>query len=469
MLLAAALVVTWSCTGDGGDDADGRGPTTAPRGVPEAGVQIGAETDEAAITAASSPVLAANPEDPRNYVIGHRVELPRYSCSVAASADAGATWTTGDLTLPPGTERCYTMSLAFDRDGVLHLVFVTLSGTGNVPDGAWLARSTDGGRTFSPPARVLDREKFQVRLLVDPATSPPHLYLSWVEASGIGFLQMAPPSRVMVRASTDGGATFGAPVQASAPGRDRVGAAVPVLRGPGALTVLYFDYGRDAFNFQNVEGTYQGTFELIAANSSDGAASFREATVDRAVVPPEPFLVFLPPLPTGVTDGRGRTYVAWSDRRPGRPAVLLSTSDDGGLTWAPPRRVDGAEGEALLPQLALAPGGRLDVAWAEVGDGAGGPTRVRFTASDDRAATFGPVAAANEPFPREWLPASPRARAGARPDLGSALAVLSADDAAYLAWPDTRKGGADTRRTDIVGARVRVTASGEPRSLPAAA
>ncbi|HVM01619.1 MAG TPA: sialidase family protein [Acidimicrobiales bacterium] len=465
LILLLTLSLTAAC--DGGGAGDGARPAQAPRPVAGPGVQIGVEDEEALIRAASTPVLAVNPDDPDNYVVGYRIELPAFSCAVATSFDAGTSWAPAALELPPGTERCYTTSLAFDGDGVLHLLFVTLAGPGNVPSAAWLTRSTDGGRTFEPAVQVLDAEKFMVRLIVDPTASPADLYLTWVEGSGIGFLQMAPPSSVMVRASTDGGRTFGPPARVSDAGRDRVGAAVPLLLGPDALAVFYFDYRRDAFDFQNLPGRYEGTFELVAATSRDGGATFTEATVDADVVPPEPFLVFLPPLPAATRAPGGAVHVAWSDGRSESPAVLLSTSENDGATWSPPRRVDADEGEAFVPQLGTAPAGRLDVVYAEVGGGEGGPTRIRFTSSSDDGRTFGPAAALNEPFARAWLPVSPRAEAGAGPDLGSGLGLVSADKGAFVAWPDTRRGGLDTRRTDIVGAPVRITGDGAPRRLPA--
>lgn len=463
--LALALGLS-ACSGGGGDD---RAETArAPRPVADAGIQIGEETDESVIRAASTPVMAANPKDRGNFVVGHRIELPGYSCAVAASFDGGESWATSELALPPGTERCYTVSPAFDRDGVLHLLFVTLAGPGNVPSAVWLTRSGDGGRTFDPAVQLLGAEKFMVRLVVDPKTTPAHLYVSWVEGSGIGFLQMAPPASVMMQVSRDGGRTFGSTVRVSGAARDRIGAAVPVVLADGVVSVLYFDYRRDAFDFQNVPGRYEGTFELVAATSRDGGATFDEATVNDEVVPPEPFLVFLPPLPTAVVGDDGTAHVAWSDGRTGTASVLVSTSGDLGATWSPPRRADAGSGEALLPQLGRAPDGRLDLIYADVGSAEGGPTRIRLTASADGGRTFGPAAALNEPFLRAWLPVSPRAEEGAEPDLGSALGLISTESGAYVAWPDTRLGGLDTRRTDIVGAKVRMTADATPRRLPEA-
>ncbi len=455
--LVLGVLVLILISDDGGGDGEG-GPVAMQN------VQVGEETEQALIQSASTPAIAVNPRDPRNYVMGYRIERPTFSCAVTASFDEGRSWDPGALALPPGAERCYTTSLAFDRDGSVHVVFATLAGPNNVPVGAWHSRSADGGKTFTSPAQVLGPGKYQVRLAVDSATSPPRLYLTWVEPQGFGLFSMAPPSSIMARVSTDGGASFGAPVRVSDARRDRVGAPVPVIGANSALHVLYYDYRRDIFDFQNEPGRYQGDFELVAATSRDGGATFSEATVDGGVRPPEPFLVFTPPFPSMAADpARGRLYAAWSDARAEKPAVLLAVSSDGGASWSAPRRVDDGAGEALLPQLSVAPEGRLDVAYASVRGGEGNPTEIRLTASDDQGKSFGPAIPLNRAFFRQLFPISARKDAGH--DLGSALGMVSKDDGAYVAWPDTRRGGSDTLRVDIVGAPVRVESKGRTRPL----
>ena len=143
--------------------------------------------------------------------------------------------------------------------------------------------------------------------------------------------------------------------------------------------------------------------------------------------------------------------------------MLLSVSSDAAASWSPPRRIDEGVGEALLPQLSVAPNGRLDVAYASVRDGSGKPTEIRFTASDDQGESFGPVSSLNRPFFRELFPLSAKRDAGH--DMGSALGMVSGDSMAYVAWPDTRRGGSDTLRVDIVGAPVRVSGQGKSRQI----
>ncbi len=470
LLLGAGCAVLFLALLLAGGDDDATSVATPARSgravapSPVANIQVGEETDTALIQTATTPVIASHPDNPDNLVMGYRIERPAYSCAVQVSFDAGRSWDPAKFDLPPATERCYTTSLGYDKDGAVHLAFVTLAGPGNVPSAAWLTKSTDGGRTFAPATQVLDGEKFMVRLAVDRRTSPATLHLTYVEASGVGLLQMVPPSAVLVKTSTDGGATFGEPVRVSPTRRELVGAPVPVVDKDGALHVLYYDYRRDVFDFRNLEGSYGGTIELVVGTSTDGGATFTESTVDSAIRPPEHFLVFTPPFPSMAADDRtGKLFVAWADKRTGRSIALLSTSDDGARTWARPARVDDEAGEAYLPQVAVADSGRLDLVYASVGDGQGKPTEIRFTASTDGGRTFGPARPLNEPFSRELLPRSPRRDAG--PDFGSALGLASRDSMALVAWPDTRRGGTDTFRVDIVAAPVELTRGAPARRV----
>jgi hypothetical protein len=459
-MVALLVVLASDDDGGAGEVRTVTGEAGAPRPVATANVQVGEEAEGSVIQAASSPVVVVNPKSARNYVMGHRIERPEFSCAVSVSGDAGASWSPSALALPPGTERCYTTSLAFAEDGTLYLAFVTLAGPGNVPTGAWLTTSSDGGRTFAAARQVLNAEKFMVRVAVDSAASPARVYLTWVEPAGVGLLRMHRPSPVKVAVSTDGGATFGAATTASDPRRERTGAPVPAVGRDGAFHILYLDYEKDVFDYENQPGTYDGTFTLLLATSMDGGKTFSQVVVDDGVVPPEPFLVFTPQFPSlGVDQRTGSLYATWSDGRSGEAAALFSASRDGGRTWRAPVRLDDGEGDALLPQVSVVPGKRVDVAYADVaGDGG---TQIHVIASSDGGQTFGPAQPLNTPFRRAFLPQSPRDGGG--PDLGSTLGLLSTESGAYVAWPDTRKGSRSTLRTDIVGASVDLTTLAKPR------
>lgn len=137
---------------------------------------------------------------------------------------------------------------AFDGDGVLHYLFVGLTGPGNEPMGAFLTTSGDRGRTFTPPRQVLGPLKFSVRMAIDrDAGGAGGLHLAWVDTSsdpptgGFG----PPPNPIMTAHSDDGGETFSSPVQVSDPDRLRVVAPALALGPDGAVHVAYYDLGDD--------------------------------------------------------------------------------------------------------------------------------------------------------------------------------------------------------------------------------
>jgi hypothetical protein len=79
----------------------------------------------------------------------NRVDSPRFSCALHLSADAGATWRARAIPFPAGEEAppwCFAPGAAFGADGTLYVSFVTLRGTGNVPNAVWITSSVDGGR-----------------------------------------------------------------------------------------------------------------------------------------------------------------------------------------------------------------------------------------------------------------------------------------------------------------------------------
>jgi len=166
------------------------------------------------ISANNSPALARNPVDPANLVVANRIDLPRYSCSLHASFNGGASWEDIAVPFPAGEEdppRCYAPDVAYAPDGTLHMSFVTLQGIGNVPNAVWMVSSKDGGRTISPPVKAAGRLAFQVQLTAD-AGQANRLYLTWLQAEATGTLLFPNTGNPIVTStSIDGGATWSAP------------------------------------------------------------------------------------------------------------------------------------------------------------------------------------------------------------------------------------------------------------------
>ena len=416
--------------------------------------------DDSDVRAHNSPTVARNPVHPSNLAVAARVDTPEYSCSLHISHDDARTWAEVPIPFPEGEElppRCFAPDVAYGGDGVLYLAFVTLKGRGNVPNAAWLTSSRDGGRTLSPPARVLGPFPFQVHLLADPV-KPGRLHLSWLQAEEVGLVAFPNPANpVRHMRSDDGGATWTAPVTVSSPGRLRAVAPSMAVGPRGRLYVLYLALGEDKLDYHGGHewrggDPYPGTWELVLARSDDSGASWQETTVEARLVPTQRILVFLPPSPSLAVDGRsGRVYVGYHDGRRGNPDVWVWSSENGGTTFRTPRRVnDTAAGERTtqhLPKLDVAAGGRLDVVYYDRRrDRRDVMSDVSLQSSFDGGRTFTPAQRLND------RPFDSRIGFGGRrgmPDLGTRLGLAADRGGALALWADTRRGTADTPRQDL--------------------
>lgn len=421
-------------------------------------------TDLADISAHNSPSVARNPADAANLVVVNRIDSPLFSCAFHASFDGGATWTPTTIPLPENEEpKCYAPDVAFDSDGTMFLSFATLAGEGNTPNAIWTARSVDGGRTLSRPSKALGPLAFQVRLAADP-DRPSRLYLTWLQAEStvtLGFGTDANPIRSA--RSDDGGETWSEPVQVNDPDRTRVVAPALAAGRSGELFVSYLDLVDDRLDYTGAhEGIggepSEGPWRLMVARSIDAGATWSESVVDD-VVPTERFIVFIPPTPSlAVDEARGRVYVAFQDGRLGDADTWVWTSRDEGLSFGEAVRVnDTPTGDATsqyMPELAVAPDGRLDVVYYDRrSDPDNIENGVSFQSSPDAAKTFTPhLQLSDRAFDSRIGFGSERGM----PDLGNRLALLSTEARALAVWSDTRAGTDASRKQDLVRAVVAI-------------
>jgi hypothetical protein len=415
------------------------------------------------IKANNSPALARNPVTPANLAVVNRVDTPQYSCGLHVSFDSGKRWSDTRIAVPPGEEpKCFAPDVAFARDGTMYMSFVTLRGSGNVPHAGWLVRSTDGGRTLSRPRRVLGQRAFQVRVTTDPANAR-RVYLTWLQTSETGFLQFGQTGHpIDVARSDDGGATWQRPVRVSNPARARVVAPAPAVGHDGALYVLYLDLGGDRLDYEGAHGgqggpPYPGRFTLVLARSRDRGATWRESVVDDRIVPTERFVIFLPPFPSLAIDPRsGRIYAGYQDGRLGDPDAWVWSLPRGASRWEGPVRVNDTprrdHRSQYLPQLAVAPNGRLDVVYYDRrADRRNVMNEVSLQASEDQGKSFGKhVLLSARPFDSRIGSGSERDM----PDLGNELGLVSDNSRALAVWSDTRAGTVDSNKQDIAGAVV---------------
>ncbi len=442
----------------------------APGGVPSsnpAAQNVLVNQDKSVITAHNSPSLAQNPVKPAQLVVVDRVDRPDYTAWVHISSDQGRTWQDSSLVLPAGSKsKLFAPTAAFDQRGTLYVQFVTLSGPGNSPDSVWIERSADGGVTFDQPSQVTGANSFQTTLAVDRKNG--RLFAAWLQSNpaathcNLCFTQTGLP--ILVTYSDNQGRSWSPPAQVSDPGRARIGAPAVAVDGQGNPAIVYYDFGSDRVDWENLPGAYDAKFSLIVARSPDRGATFSAGrVVDADIVPPHRFLVYLPDSPGFATGLDGRMVVAWADARGGESDIFSRSSGDGGDSWTAPVRVNGdPAGNGVSkdhPAVGVAPGGRVDVLYYDrILDHRGTTADVFLSSSSDGGRSFprvlrvssqssdravGPL---GSPFDNEA-------------DFGTRISLVSTTNQALAVWTDTRFGTADTGRQDIYSGVVNLPAS----------
>ena len=184
----------------------------------------------------------------------------------------------------------------------------------------WIARSGDGGRSFTPPLRVAGEPP------APPARAPAlavgtggAVVLAWTTGDDDA-------ADIHVAVSGDGGASFGVPRRAA------------VTAGHSDAPKLAFD-GRGTLHLVHAEsrGKPSTPAAIRHLRSSDGGRSFGPA---REISSPLPAGSTGAAYPALGIDARGRVVVAWELLRESSPhGLAIAVSDDDGLQFGPPRMI----------------------------------------------------------------------------------------------------------------------------------
>jgi len=323
------------------------------------------------------------------------------------SFDSGKTWKTSDIAVAAETESAVEPQVAFGGPATLasyraYVVYERYTSGGQRD--VYLRRSLDDGLTWSSPVALetTAEDALFVRVATRPGAAPSNQDTVVVCWETIGTSKPPVNPNVRCTISTDSGQTF---------------AVVKTANG----TVNNAFVPQIAVDQSYVYVAWQQGDTIRAARS---ALSSPLSFVNETLLSPHPGRD-----PRIAADGTGTVLVAWVDTRDPLLNIRANRSTSSGQTWLSDGvRVDKdvVNGDSIQPAIAMRPGGRVFVAWA---DTVRGKHDIYTNFSDDGGQTWGVVAS-------RVTAGTPGSATSENP----AIAVSPAGNNVYVAWEDLRNG-----------------------------
>ena len=254
------------------------------------------------------------------------------------------------------------------------------------------AKSTDGGATFSAPVNISDNsgDSSYPKIIA----SGNNIYITW------SYTVTGKDYDVLFTKSTDGGTTFSAPVNISNNPGD---SGLPQMSVSGNNVYITW------------ENNGVGNFEVFVAKSTDNGNTF---TI--------PVNVSNNPSPSGspqIVASGNNVYVTWMDDAPGNYDIFVAKSNNAGSTFSKPVNVSNTPKDSGYPQITTS-GNNIYVVWTETISNRN--YDILFAKSTDGGSTFNtPVNVSNNPGASGW-------------------ALITAPDNIYVTWDDITTGNYDT-------------------------
>jgi hypothetical protein len=294
-------------------------------GGPVFGTNYRANTDtQSPNLAQQEPSIAVNPVNPLNIVAAAKDERQGTNTKhvyIYSSTDGGVTWINQRfpyrVTVPPSSS---DPVVNFSDDGICYVTALIVGGGSQA--GVQVARSTDGGITFTNGAQAIANGNADKEWTwIDNFPSSPYyhnMYIAWRNFGG--------GPAISLNRSTDRGATWSALTGVSVSGYQF---PMPVVLPNGDVIVTYLL----SFN------------TLGYARSTDGGVSFtaeQEITpINDPQCPPDNSgcgIWRMNPIPaTAVNPNNGHMVITWADGGTDSTAAIYYTrSTDNGSTWSAP-------------------------------------------------------------------------------------------------------------------------------------
>ncbi len=433
--------------------------------------------------------MAADPNDPR-VVVTATADLRTRACHLLVSTDAGVTWNfSEERPVAKDYPFCTNNSsgvaqpqVGWGSDGTLYYVSQAYGEGEGGREGKTsivLARTTDLGGTWETTmvsdARAQPDPKPENTgvpgMAVDTSGDRDAIYVGfsrdWSATAADGH-PLEDKEEVVVSASTDGGDSFGEPVNLSNfsdltmtvdgkpyPLHFQTSFARPFVAAHDGVILAVGDGGPPSDD-PPPEEVYEGIFgesdPLLLARSTDQGRTWTVTELSTPVFTAAGSQTGMGWTPEGGPDGTFvLAYAATPGNAPkaGRTDIVVRRSTDGGVSWTEPVAVnddDPSDGyTSFYPQLDVAPNGRVDVIWQDNRQLSDFLIDVRSTYSTDGGVTWAPNLAVTD------QPIDFSLGASSTGDVRQPPGVASTDSYAAIAWADTRFADEQTQTQDNFG------------------
>lgn len=435
----------------------------------------------------ASPVVIVDPRNPRTLVaVG--AEVRSRTCSLLRSTDAGQTWVRPEASPQPAAfPFCFQTEtgprqadIAFGRNGTLYYTYAGWDTQDSLSDwpigtgGGWrgnvsvvVSRSDDLGETWENTI-VRDARKFQGEqqennrpvnsIVADTRNGKDDIvYVGW---------KVTYRDRQGLRAaiSTDGGKTFGEPVDLTGgyfdndANRRRLAEGAKLTETPPQNRIMYYwpDMTLDdngtlyaVWNARFGPGPQMDNTGVFLSKSVDKGKTFTVTEIS-----PAPLTYRYPMLQWTEHGGaEGTLHLVYEGATPLNIDWLYDVyhvrSTDGGNMWTAPTRLSDDPPQDLAgkyhPELAIAPDGRVEVAWWDFRhDNGNFATDVYLVTSRDNGVTWSRnIRVTDRSISRRigvWYGNS---------DIRQPPGIVATNQYTLVGWDDTRNGDETTQTQDI--------------------